>query len=320
MHYRFPPGRILAGLAGLAGVVGYAALHFNWVLLVGWWPTLIVVGLVAASVWYWVWDLTAASRHANAMAKFARVNGWQFEVGTREYRRVLKSFPFGHGMQPRDVHCIRGTFNGRRCSTFTHEYETGANNDENKRKYTERWQITAVELDFPLQTIDILPDDMLAKSAKFFGGQDIDFESADFNAKWRVVGRNLKYAHDIVHPRMMERLLRPDADGLAIRIEGPYVLCWQWNRQGPAGLARRLGVLTSIAKLIPDFVLREFEYEYKKLAEARRQREENAPDWATTPYALTSGKYTGIGAEDYAEEEGDGGGGAGPEDDEDREW
>jgi hypothetical protein len=320
MHYRFPPARVFATLSGAGGAVGYFALHFDWILLAGWWPILIVAVLVVFSVCYWVWDLTAASRHANAMAKFAYVNKWQFELETGEYRRVFQSFPFGHGLRPRDINCITGSFNGRRCSTFTHEYEIGTRNDENKPNHKEQWQITAVELEYPLQTVDILPDDVLAKSAKFLGGQDIDFESSDFNAKWRVVGRNLKYAHDIVHPRMMERLLRPDADGLAIRIEGKYVLCWQWNRRSPADLARRLGVLTSVAKLIPDFVLREYEYEYKRLEEARRKREENAPDWAKTPFALTSGKYTGIGAEDYVEDDDGDKPKKAKRDDEDREW
>lgn len=319
MNYRYPPGRILATLSGAGGVVGYFALHFDWVFLAGWWPILIVVGLIIASVSYWVWDLTAASRQANAMAKFAHVNKWQFELETGTYRRKLSAFPFGQGTNPRDLNCISGNYNGKRCSSFTHEYDIGAHEEKGKNQ-TDRWQITAVELEFPLQTIHILPDDTLAKFSKFFGGQDIDFESAAFNEKWRVVGHNLKYAHDIVHPRMMERLLRSDANGMAIRIEGQYVLSWTWNRQGPANLARRFGVLTSIAKLIPAFVLREFEYEYKKLDEVRRKREENAPDWATTPYALTSGKYTGIGAEDYPEEEGKVGEPLSEPGDEDREW
>ncbi len=318
MHYRFPPARIVSFISGAGMFLGFFALHFEWVVLAGLWPTLIVVGLGVVAMAAWVWELATADRHANAMAKFAHVNKWQFEFETGAYRRVFQSFPFNHGRRPRDVNCIRGMFNGRRCSTFTHEYEVGSDNDDNQRQHKERWQITAVELEYPLQTIDILPDDTLAKWAKFFGGQDIDFESADFNAKWRVVGRNLKYCHDIVHPRMMERLLRPDARGLAIRIEGPYVLCWQWNRKGPAGLAKRLGVLTSVARLIPAFVMREFEYEHRRLEEARRKREENAPDWAKTPYALTSGKYTGIGAEDYAEDVN--GTKPKPEDDEDREW
>ena len=94
MHYRFPPARIIATLSGAGGAVGYFALHFDWVILAGWWPILVVAALVVLSVSYLAWDLTAASRHAHAMAKFANVNKWQFEFETGEYRRVFQSFPF----------------------------------------------------------------------------------------------------------------------------------------------------------------------------------------------------------------------------------
>ncbi len=295
MNYRYPPRRIFAGVAGGGGAIAFTGLQMNWLAIFGWWPFAILGGLFLLAGGYWIWDALAEERHLNAMAKFARINKWDFAPQTRQFYRVYRSFPLNEGTNQRDIACVTGSFNGRRCSSFTREYEVGVSDN---KKYIERWQITLVELKYPLATIDILPDDVIAKFAKSIGGQDIDFESADFNRKWRVMARNLKYAHDIVHPRMMERLLRPDAEGLAIRIEGPAVLCWQWERQGPADLARRLGVLTSIAKLIPKFVLREFEYEQKKLEEAARKREENAPDWAKTPYALTSGRYTGIGAED----------------------
>ena len=77
-----------------------------------------------------------------------------------------------------------------------------------------------------------------------------------------------------------------------------------------------------MAKLIPDFVLREFEYEHLKNEEAGRRREASAPDWATTPYALTGGKYTGIGAADCPEEPkgADGQTKRAQRDDEDRAW
>lgn len=318
MNYRYPPSRIFAGVAGGAGAIAVAGLLLNGMVIVAWWPFGILLGLLLVAGGYWAWEAFAEERHIRAMAKFARVNKWDFAAETPAFRRVLGSFPFDQGENRRDLASISGVFNKRKCWSFTREYEIGTGDD---KKRTERWQITLVELEYPLKTVDILPDDLLAKFSKSLGGQDIDFESADFNRKWRVMSRDLKYAHDIVHPRMMERLLRDDADGLAIRVGGPAVLCWQWNRRGPGDLARRLGVLTSVAKLIPDFVLREFEYENNKLDEARRKREANAPGWATTPFALTSGHYTGIGAENYPEVT-EPGKDQGPpvRDDEDREW
>ena len=294
--------------------------------------TIVLYGLVGAFVLGGLaWGLRGfvlADRQMNAMAKFARLNHLEFAPATGAYVGAFQSYPFNSGSDQRDVAWIGGTFNGRRCSSYTHEYEEKTNND---RPITRRWQIALVELEYPLETLDIVPDDAEAKAAKALGGMDIDFESAAFNARWRVVAGNLKYAHDVINPRMMERLLELDAQGLYIRIEGKAVMCYERGRHGPEDLARRLLVLTAVAKLIPDFVLREFEYEHKKQEEEARKREENAPDWAKTPFALSSGHYTELGKKLAAESEleyiagGEDGPGAKPEttprpDDEERAW
>jgi len=300
MGYRFSPRNIFGGVAASAFGVAYFGLHFNWLAIVGWWPFAILAALLVLSMAYWIWDANADERHARAMLKFAVLNNWEYMHEASDYRRWFHSFPFNRGSTEMDTVLIRGPFNGQTCATYTHELEIG---QDNQRKRKERWQITLVELPYALPTIDIVPDDGLAKIEKFLGGMDVDFESSAFNKRWRVRAGNLKYAHDIVHPRMMERLLQYDAEGLAIRIEGKAVLCWQADPRGPGDLARRLSVITAVAKLIPSFVLREFEYIYKKQEEEARKREENAPLWAKTPYALTSGRYTGIGANDEAAEE-----------------
>lgn len=299
MNYRFSPRRVVGFTAAWAGTVAYVMLKVGVRTGIPTWLLVVLIAVPVLAIGWWIWDAREMTRHHRTMAKFARVNNWHFETLTRNYAVTLRSFPFGRGINQRDEAVIRGTFNGRRCTTFTHAYEEGA---DERRTWTEMWQITLVELDFPLATVDIVPDELAAKAAKALGGMDVDFESAAFNAKWRVKSGNLKYAHDIVHPRVMERLLRPDADGLAISIEGAAILCWQADWRGPDDLARRLGVLTSLAKLIPEFVLKEFEYEWNKVEEVERQREEaarqrdaNAPKWATTPFALTAGRYTGAG-------------------------
>jgi hypothetical protein len=304
VNYRIDPKHVFIAMAVAAVattiVILFASGRSD--LATGWaYWTIMMAFVLGPGIW-WSWDAYAGDGHMRRMAKFAMTNSWQFAPETGEYRRVFGSFPFARGVHERDVAWIAGTYNGRSCASFTHEYEEGSD-DEQKR--IRRWQITLVELEYPLSTVDILPDDVLAKFEKFFGGMDIDFESADFNEKWRVKAQNLKYAHDIVHPRMMERLLKSDADGLAIRVENAAVLCWQAGRQGPEDLARRLNVLTAVAKLIPEFVLREFEYEWKKLEAARRKREEGAPDWAKTPYALSSGHYTELGKQQYAADAGE---------------
>lgn len=301
MNYRFSPaGAISVALAGV-GLVAYALLSLDFTGATGWWPHALLVAVGLAFVALWAWDARVHDRHQRAMARFARrIEGWDFAYTAPRYRDRFRAFPFGVGRAGRDVDMICGPYNGFTCASFTHQYEEGK---EDEIKVPRTWQIDVVDLPYPLATVDILPDDLMAKFAKFLGGQDIDFESAAFNARWRVKAGDAKYAHDIVHPRMMERLLYSDAEGMAIRIEGSAVYAWAVERRGPEDLARRLSALTAVARLIPEFVYREFKEVHDRLVEAQRLREENAPAWAKTPFALSSGRYTELGKSEYLKSE-----------------
>jgi hypothetical protein len=297
MNYRFSPAGVASGALGVLALVAYVLVRVDITGVTGWWPLSLFAVVFVGSVVWWAWDVTVHGRHRRAMAEFVRnIDGWTYAHAAPQYRRRFGAFPFGVGRAPRDVDVVSGPYRGFSCSSFTHQYQEGK---EDEISFPRAWQIDLVELPYPLATVDILPDDELAKFAKLLGGQDIDFESAAFNARWRVKAGDVKYAHDIVHPRMMERLLEFDADGIAIRIEGSAVYAWTVERRGPEHLAQRLSVLTSVARLIPEFVYREFKEVHDRFAEAERLREENAPAWAKTPGALTSGRYTELGREEY---------------------
>ena len=297
MNYRFSAGTVISGALGSMSALAWILIHYDVARITGWWPYVLLPALFLLAVTWGVVDLRAQGAHQRAMARFAgSIDGWDFAPTTPAYRGLLSAFPFGVGRDLRDVDVVRGPLNGYTCASFTHQYEQGKDDEV---KVPSSWQVDVVDLPYPLATIDILPEDLLARFSKFLGGSDIDFESAEFNAAWRIKAGDAKYAHDIVHPRMMERLLWADAQGMAIRIESSAVYAWRVDRRGPDELARRLGVLTAIARLIPEFVYREFKEVHDRLAEAEHKREEAAPGWATTPYALTSGRYTDLGREEY---------------------
>lgn len=300
MNYRFSHG---GDFSAVVAVVSFCAfwLLFRVVSVAGIWPFVVTMVLFLLAAGWSAFDyFWFQSRHERALRAFAaRIDGWDYAPGTSAYAQRLHAFPFGVGSNPRDVDVVRGPLNGFACASFTHQYDEANSVDEVGIPLS--WQIDIVTLVYPLAKIDIVPDDVLAKFAKLLGGQDIDFESAAFNAEWRVKAGDRKYAHDIVHPRLMERLLWSDAKGLAIRIEGPYVYAWSAGRRGPEDLARRIGVLTAVARQIPDFVYREFKEVHDRIAEAARKREEAAPAWAKTPFALSGGRYTDLGRERYKE-------------------
>jgi hypothetical protein len=297
MNYRFSVGNAISATLATMSALAWALLHFDVAHIAGWWPYVLLPAIFLLAAAWGVVDIRSQGEHRRAMARFAEnVEGWDFSPMTLAYRGRLAAFPFGVGRELRDIDAVHGPFDGYPCGSFTHQYEQGKEDEVNAPS---SWQIDIVDLPYPLAKVDIVPEDFLAHFAKFLGGRDIDFESAEFNAAWRIKAGDAKYAHDIIHPRMMERLLRADAQGMAIRIEGMAVYAWAANRRGPDELARRLGVLTAVARLIPEFVYREFKEVYDRLADAERQREENAPAWATTPFALSSGHYTDLGRNGY---------------------
>jgi hypothetical protein len=301
MNSRLTPGGVISGaLAGMC-LVALSLLSFDVAHVAGAWPYVLFPAMFVLAAAWAIREFRAQGEHARAMERFAgRVEGWEYAPTTLAYRGRLSAFPFGVGRDLRDVDAVRGPFNGYTCASFTHQYNEGKDDEV---KVASSWQVDVVDLPYPLATIDLLPEDLLARFAKFLGGTDIDFESAEFNAAWRIMAGDARYAHDIIHPRMMERLLWSDAHGMAIRIEGSAVYAWKADRRGPDDLARRLGVLTAIARLIPDFVYREFKEVRDRLAEAERKREEAAPGWAKTPFALTSGRYTDLGRDEYSKSE-----------------
>lgn len=262
-----------------------------------WW--LVAAGIVAVGVW--IFDAVRAHRHRGEYAEFALLHGWEYVARTREYNRRFTSAPFGVGDNLHQTAVLRGSLGGIDCATFTHHYETGDDAGE-KRKYVS--QVTLVELPVNLPRLELIPESLVQRAAKVVGAMDIDFESAEFNRRWRVRAAERRYAHDVLDPRMLERLIQPDAQGAMIRIEGGAVMTWQAGRLGLDGLAARLGVLTAVARRIPDHVLSDYTERGLAVRHGRyvpgggRHRPLVGPDWATTPGALTSGTYIGIGREE----------------------
>ena len=258
----------------------------------GFGPMVILVVLTVASGIWWIAEAVWEARHRGDLEALTEHVGWEYRDFTSDYRLRFRSFPFNQGTEREDVHLARGTFHGRQCATFTHRYNMG----DDDSMSTIAFQITVVELPVALPTVDIVPEDSMARMATLLGGMDIDFESAQFNRHWRVKAADARYAHALLHPRMLHRLNRADAHGSAIRFEERAVMMWSANRRGAEDLTRRLGVLTALAAMVPPHLEREYlelELAEEKASEnlrlAQEKDWEGAPLWATTPGALSSG-------------------------------
>ncbi|MFW7415456.1 hypothetical protein [Demequina sp. SO4-18] len=241
-------------------------------------------------------DFTHARRMHDEYQEFALSHGWEYLARSFEYGSRFAAYPFGEGSSRRQESVVRGDFNGQRCATFAQVYEVA--NDRNSPPTVYAHQVTLAELPVALPRIDIVPQNLPATIAKVLGGRDLDVESHEFNQRWRVLCDDPRYGHAVIDPRMIERLLYSDVEGRAVRIEGGAVYVWNPGRQGADGLARRLAVVSGIARRIPAHVIREYtELGYRVRRGDAATRPLEGPSWATEPGALTSRRYTGVGVD-----------------------
>jgi hypothetical protein len=255
------------------------------------WLMLLIVAAGVGSLWFF--DSVRLSRQGKEFSEFAERFGWQYVSSSREYNSRFASFPFDADGASAQQNVLRGSLNGVPCVAFT---QIRTERDAKGNEKSEPFSTTLVELPVRLPRIEIVPESFAEKFVKSLGGGDLDVESYEFNRRWRVLCRDPRYAHAVLDPRMVERLLQPDALDLAIRIEGGAVLAWQPGLAGTDTLARRFGVLTAVARRIPEHVVREYrERGALNVPPSERPIPPTAPAWATTPGALTGGVATGIG-------------------------
>jgi hypothetical protein len=280
---------------GPANIAGWGAGAFSLFVVLGWytqsstmWLLALVAGVFAGG--YWVWDQWHSHRHGSALKKFALQNGWSYSPGGHGLTAGLSGFPFDVGTNRRAEDVLQGVFSGRRCVTFTYRFEYRSNDDA---PVTQIFTITSAEVAIDMRRIDIVPESFGTRMLGGIAGTDIDLESAQFNREWRLLCDDKRYAVDVIDPRMMEMLLRPESLGRAIHIERRQVVTWSPGRASLDDLSRRLTAVCGIAARVPNHVLRTGQDAQR----AQEAREANAPSWANTGGILNSGRYTGIGVD-----------------------
>ena len=199
--------------------------------------------LIAAALYF-------QHQRVKAIQAWATRTGWTYVGTDPSLVRRWNGQPFNAGHSRRVSELVTGSFGKHRAMSFSYRYTTGSGKNQSTRVY----HVVAVSLPAFLPTLEVTPEGFGAKLAKTFGGQDIQFESEDFNQAWRVTARMSRFAHDVLHPRLMERLMRADARGVSWRIEGTDILSWSDGAQRLEAIAGRLQVLCAVIDAVPDYV------------------------------------------------------------------
>ena len=188
-------------------------------------------------------------KRQEAFQQWALRNHWTFEGSDPSLVHLSDAQPFGQGRNKRATEVLRGAFDGHQAVSFTYAWTTG----DEKDKTSHTAHVVALALPAYLPTVEVTRDGFGAKLDKLFGGQDIQFESEAFNKEFRVTASDPQVGHAIVHPRLMERLLR-DGSVTPWRIEGTWIISWEPGSSALENLATRLGLLSAVVRSIPRHV------------------------------------------------------------------
>lgn len=185
---------------------------------------------------------------------WATRNGWRYTRGSDELLRHLHGAPFDRGTS-RDVQdLLAGTVSGRPALVTQFSWyltPDGEQSDNTGSSGIRRGMCAAavVELPAPVPELTVRRRDLTR-------GGGIEFESGRFNAAFRVGCDEPRFAHDVVHPRLMAMLLDdPRSQRYAFRLAGPMLVVW---RDSPvaygAEVAELVGFTEDLLAMIPAYV------------------------------------------------------------------
>jgi hypothetical protein len=235
-----------------------------------------VGGFVAAAIVLSVINAVAGkARRARRAARrqWAETHGWQ--SGASHAGRVTG----GGELLARRVGDVEVT---SYVATYSADWRRGM--DSTRYRHT---LVATIDAScFPLLTID--PRAGLHKPPEAVNpGSVVILESADFNDAWLVRSSDPQFAHAFCHPRLMARLLEPDAADLSVLVHAESVAVHALGRTDLESIEARAAVLVDIVRLLPAH-LRE-QYASRWAQQGRRRL------WRSPHLELRGGKAPATG-------------------------
>jgi hypothetical protein len=214
----------------------------------------LVVALMIVIV---VVSFVAAKRRREALSALAVQRGWSYAPSDDRWVSAFDGAPFGLGHDRRAGNVLNGRYDGRSFVAFDYRYsttETTTDAQGHTQTHTEvhPYSVVALDTGVALPTLSVTPEGFLGRMVGRLTNTDIELESEEFNRAFTVRADDRKFATDVLHPRMMEYLLRIPDRGW--RFSDRWLLAIRPGRHSVAELDARLTDLDGILDLVPGFV------------------------------------------------------------------
>lgn len=183
----------------------------------------LLVGILIALISI-VWRLLAEEAKADRLKKFAAAHGFSFtpEVESNFGENLFGAFYLGdspsidflsqyEGLEPftrvsgakvKYLHQIKDEEGGFEAFQYQYVVSTG------KSSYTVFFRIASLVLPVKVPKTKVCEHGLFDGLARAVGMQDIQLEHDDFNERFLVQGHDERFVYDLLHPRMMEYLMK----------------------------------------------------------------------------------------------------------------
>lgn len=184
------------------------------------------------------------------MAAYAKARGWKF--WPEKDRTVENKYPafqcLRRGHTRYAFNQMRGEVGGREVTAFDYHYVTG----HGKSRSVHNFSALIIQSPIRLKPLLLRPENIFDKMTDFFGYNDIDFESAEFSRKFYVKAKDKRWAYDVIHPRMIEYLLK--APKFSIQLDTGNGLAWKCKRFSERDFDDAFELIEGILDRIPEYV------------------------------------------------------------------
>ena len=208
----------------------------------------VVVGGVLAALTVWiVVPIRRDRRRAREVHRWARKHGWHVE-------------PAQAWTVTRGTEVLHGAVDGIPVTSSTTEYDPDWRRGIDTTRYR-HLLMSPVDANLPVLTM-VPTGGVRRPPAGPDDGTRLRFEWAEFDAGWQVQCADAQFGHGFCHPRVMERLMRPDVAGLSIVVAGGNVAVHAPGRTRLETVEARAAVLADLVRLVPPYLIIEHRTEF----------------------------------------------------------
>lgn len=181
---------------------------------------------------------------------WTQARNWQFVEKWPQMVGAFRGGPFNRGSGRRAFFGYHGRFDGLPIQGFAYQYSTGSG----KNRQTHHYHVDVLPLGGRFPDLNVSRENWATRTFT----SDLKFENAQFNREWNVRCGSARFAHDVIHPRVMDWLMGAQVPHFAdLWFENGCLLVSSTGVRRPEHVDAYLRFLTQFVSHLPRFVLDE---------------------------------------------------------------